>query len=764
MSRRGKDDGFHPHPGDPWHPGWSSDDEPVFPDQETPAAGGPVESGESRPGGAAPPPGEEEGATAEPAGHPPVAPTAGAAPGEAPGGSMPREPTLFDQAEPDTEGPSPSEAVDFAAGPTEPVEEEPVEVAAQETPAEGSGTAEEGELEVDEWLAFAAGPTEPVEEEPAAGPLPPDEGVVGEVEVPPPVGSASSRWWPFGRRRREAAEPGAWAEEPAVPPAEEVLEEALPPPWSPEGEWAEDRATPAPVGPEAGPGDVTGPTVEEGGEPVPPPWMPQADLDRAAPVPVVPGPVPEGGPEVGRADRGTAGEAGEWGRADEVVPTGPPAEEWGEESTEADRREEEEWGAEPEGSLPAPPEAAAERAAAAPPPSPEEEAEEAAWAEFAGWESPAAGRPSPAAPGEPPPVTPGIVGAPTAEMPAPALFDFARPHPPGHLLGEEIFAGAVTAEHRHLAEEVAAADTSEAQLQALSAPMPGLESGVVGFEDVVQPGGEEEPAESGRSDLPVRVVTSLVLVGILLGSLWVGGELLAGLVGVLALLALAEFYGTLRRRGYAPLAGFGFVGAIGMLIGTWFLGLVAIPVAVIGVTVVSFFYYSFASRRREPFTNGSLTTLGLLWIPGTLAFAFPLAAAPDFRVLVLAVVATVVATDVGAFFAGRSWGSRSLAPVLSPRKTVEGLAGGVVLGIAVAVILGYFLKPLNLRIGAGLGLVVAVMAPLGDLAESMLKRSLGVKDMGSILPGHGGVLDRLDAFLFVLPATWVLYETLGLLR
>jgi len=156
--------------------------------------------------------------------------------------------------------------------------------------------------------------------------------------------------------------------------------------------------------------------------------------------------------------------------------------------------------------------------------------------------------------------------------------------------------------------------------------------------------------------------------------------------------------------------------------------------------------------------------LGTLWVTGAAAFAFPIAAAPDFRVLFLAIAATVVATDIGAFVAGRSWGSRPLAPVLSPHKTVEGLAGGVVLGIGAAVLVGYFLEPLGIRAGAALGLVVAVVAPLGDLAESMLKRSLGVKDMGSILPGHGGILDRVDAFLFVLPAVWVLYETLGLLR
>jgi len=322
----------------------------------------------------------------------------------------------------------------------------------------------------------------------------------------------------------------------------------------------------------------------------------------------------------------------------------------------------------------------------------------------------------------------------------------------------------VTSEHRNLAEEVAAADTAEAHLQALSAPMAGLESGVVGFEDVVHLGGEEAYVEAPRSDLPVRVATGMVLVGILLGAMWVGGEFLAGFVGLLAILGLGELYATLRRSGYQPLALFGFLGAIGLLAGTWFYGLVAIPVAAVAVTVVCFFYYTLAPRRRDPLTNGSLTLLGMLWVAGTVAFAFPIAVAPDFRVLVIALAATVIATDVGAFFAGRSWGAKALAPVLSPNKTVEGLAGGVVLGIAAAVTVGYFLEPLNIRIGAGLGLVVAVMAPLGDLAESMVKRSLGVKDMGSILPGHGGILDRLDAYLFVLPAAWVFYEALGLLR
>jgi phosphatidate cytidylyltransferase len=349
------------------------------------------------------------------------------------------------------------------------------------------------------------------------------------------------------------------------------------------------------------------------------------------------------------------------------------------------------------------------------------------------------------------------------EMPAP-VFDFeGSPRLQGPI-SEEVLAGAVTMEHRGLAEEMLAADTAETELQALSAPMPGLESGVVGFEDVAHLGSDEEMTAPVRSDLPVRVATGMVLALMLLGSMWVGGEFFAGFVGIMAILGLGEFYGSLRRCGYQPLALFGFLGAAGILAGTWFYGPVAIPIATVAMVLLSFFYYAFAPYRRDALTNGGLALLGMLWVTGTAAFAFPIAASPEFRVLVLATAATVIATDVGAFFAGRSWGRRLMAPVLSPHKTWEGLAGGVVLGIGAAVGAGYLFDEIGVRAGASLGLVVAVMAPLGDLAESMVKRSLGIKDMGSILPGHGGILDRIDAFLFVLPAAWVLFETMGMLR
>ena len=788
MSRRGKDDGFHPHPGDPWSPGWTSGEPDT--EEETPEEGRVApESGPRAP--STPPPGLDTGALetavesaaaevkevtaageagwTEVLGVRPevpgrVAPTGAAegVPEVSFGGAQAQLPleagSAEPEAEPEIEHLPPPWAPEEAEAAVEPVESaqpahlpppwapeaesarleppgteaaateelemgavrEPAEPGWEVEAAEGWAPAgvpavagEEGtEVEVEEWLSFAAG------EGPGAEVPTGEPSMVEEVAEARP---ARRRFWPFGRRGRPAEEPPMeWTEEEAGGVV--AGEEPEPLPWPPEADVEEGL-----LGTDL-PAEATEESAweEEGWEqpiaeePLPPPWMPQSELDRAAPIPIIPVGMP--GDESAEAE-GPAAYPDAW-FAGEAEPAGPFP-------TVPPEEEAEDWEALPE---PGQPIVAAE-------PSREVEAPGEEWGESAGFEE---------------------AGALTMEIPPPEAAGY--PAARREITSGEVLAGAVTSEHRDLAEEVAAADTAEAQLQALSAPMAGLESGVVGFEDVDYLGGEEEYAERPRSDLPTRVLTGMVLVGILLGAMWVGGEFLAGFVGLLAILALGELYGTLRRAGYQPLALFGFLGAIGLLAGAWFYGLVAIPVAVVALTIVCFFYYSLASRRRDPLTNGSLTLLGVLWVAGPIAFVFPIAVAPDFRVLVLAAAATVIATDVGAFFAGRSWGSRLLAPVLSPNKTVEGLAGGVVLGIAVAVFIGYFLEPLNIRIGAGLGLVVAVAAPLGDVAESMIKRSLGVKDMGTILPGHGGILDRIDAYLFVLPAVWVLYETLGLLR
>lgn len=361
------------------------------------------------------------------------------------------------------------------------------------------------------------------------------------------------------------------------------------------------------------------------------------------------------------------------------------------------------------------------------------------------------------------------VGPAYDEPMAPAADDEWMGGEPDEADGEwsdEIYVGSGTSEHRGLADAIARASTEETELQGVSAAMPGLETGVVGFEDVEDLGTDEqeEYVPPAPSDLGMRVLTGLALVALLLGALWAGGAALAVFIGIVIMVGLAEYYTTLRGRGYAPLALFGYLGGAGALVGTWLAGPIAIPGAILATAAVVFFFYAFAPQRRDALTNGALTVFGVVWIAGAASFAMPIVDSADHRVLVFALVAATVAMDVGAYGFGRAWGSAQLAPILSPNKSIEGLAGGVVLAIGVALGIGYLMDPFDIQAGAALGLIVAVLAPFGDLAESMFKRSLGVKDLGTVLPGHGGIVDRVDALLFVIPAAWVLYDTLGYLN
>jgi len=334
--------------------------------------------------------------------------------------------------------------------------------------------------------------------------------------------------------------------------------------------------------------------------------------------------------------------------------------------------------------------------------------------------------------------------------------DFAR-------YTSEEYAQASTREYAGLAEAVARAAEETPEPMAIAAGMPGLDTGLVGLDDVMDVAGEiaEHGATVRISDLPMRILTGLLLGGIFLASLlhpWAIGLL------VLLVLALAvgEFYTVLIRSGRHPLALFGFLGVGGAFFGTWTGNLAAVPVSLLVTTIAVLFFYAVVPGRAKPLENAALTIVGVAWIGGLGAFAFDILDSPDYRWLIGGLVVTVALMDSAQYFVGRRLGRRPLAPVVSPKKTVEGLIGGVLVALAAGAGFGMF-EPFDLVNGLVLGAVVAVVAPFGDLAVSVIKRSIGVKDMGTILPGHGGVLDRIDAVLFVIPAAWMAYAWMGLL-
>jgi phosphatidate cytidylyltransferase len=342
--------------------------------------------------------------------------------------------------------------------------------------------------------------------------------------------------------------------------------------------------------------------------------------------------------------------------------------------------------------------------------------------------------------------------------------DDAEPPPSLDDYTAEDYLGAATQDHADLAAAIAAAEGEETEKVALSAVIPGLESGVVGFDDVVEgAGAEEEPVqEPGSSNLVLRVGTGLGLVAALALSLLWRPALIVFVLAVFVI-AAGEFYSALIHRRFKPMSLFGFLGIVGAALGTAAWGVGAIPIAMALMATVLLLFNAVSPRRDQPAANFSLTVLVAAWIGGLGAFAFDIIAADDYQVLVISLVALVALVDIAAYFVGGRIGRRSLAPVISPKKTIEGLVAGTLAALAAGAVIGYLVEPIDLPTGLLLGAVVAVFAPIGDLAVSVVKRSLEIKDMGSILPGHGGLLDRIDALMTVIPAVWVVLTWLALI-
>lgn len=139
-----------------------------------------------------------------------------------------------------------------------------------------------------------------------------------------------------------------------------------------------------------------------------------------------------------------------------------------------------------------------------------------------------------------------------------------------------------------------------------------------------------------------------------------------------------------------------------------------------------------------------------------------LLAAPQGTLRILVIIACVIGSDTGAYITGVSFGRHKMAPVISPNKTWEGFAGGLVFSATLGVLGAVFFLQISWIIGLALGLLLSLAGTVGDLVESLIKRDVGLKDMSNFLPGHGGVMDRLDSMLVALPVGWaVLHLTVG---
>ncbi|HEU5110766.1 MAG TPA: phosphatidate cytidylyltransferase, partial [Micromonosporaceae bacterium] len=201
-------------------------------------------------------------------------------------------------------------------------------------------------------------------------------------------------------------------------------------------------------------------------------------------------------------------------------------------------------------------------------------------------------------------------------------------------------------------------------------------------------------------------------------------------------------------------------GGIAMVVLAWFRGPGALALGLF-VTVLAALVWRLSDGPAGFQRDLPASTLIAVYIPFLGGFAAMLASAEDGGLRVLATLAAVVLSDTGGYVAGVFLGRHPMAPSVSPKKSWEGMAGSLAATAVGGAVLLYLLLDVAPWWGAVFGLVLSVSATLGDLAESMIKRDLGIKDMSDLLPGHGGLMDRLDSILFALPASYLLLSLLA---
>lgn len=287
---------------------------------------------------------------------------------------------------------------------------------------------------------------------------------------------------------------------------------------------------------------------------------------------------------------------------------------------------------------------------------------------------------------------------------------------------------------------------------------------------------ERAPERRGLSNLAQRVLFAVVAIPAVLAAVWIGDWALAGLLAIASALAAWEFFRLAEKVGARPMANIGVViaGLVPLAIHARYLGLpvdrIVSPTVAVLIVVGLFSAVIFTRGvTGRPLTSVSATVFGVLYTAAMLTFAYALRYHPYAvgnaagAALLGIVLALVWISDTAAFFVGRALGKRKLIPAVSPGKTIAGAVGAVLAnGVAGWALVRFILVPqaqLGLRpVHAILfGIAISIATQLGDLAESLIKREAAVKDSSQIIPGHGGVLDRIDGMLFALPvAYWLL--------
>lgn len=260
-----------------------------------------------------------------------------------------------------------------------------------------------------------------------------------------------------------------------------------------------------------------------------------------------------------------------------------------------------------------------------------------------------------------------------------------------------------------------------------------------------------------------RVLSAVVLAPLIVAVTVAGGPSFVGIVIVAAGVALWEFYTLLRRAGNSPLWPFGFALGLAFLLDAALSpGRILAPALALSL-ILSLLYMVLRQRVESSLGDWAVTWVPPLYVAFLASFLVSLRFLPAGDRWIYLVAGVTWATDVAAYFVGMAVGRRKFFPRISPRKTQEGALGGLIAGVACSALLAWLFGWDPLRFAA-FGLLASIAAEAGDLAESLMKRQLQAKDASQLIPGHGGVLDRLDSLLFVGVVTywWAIWLGAGL--
>jgi phosphatidate cytidylyltransferase len=259
-----------------------------------------------------------------------------------------------------------------------------------------------------------------------------------------------------------------------------------------------------------------------------------------------------------------------------------------------------------------------------------------------------------------------------------------------------------------------------------------------------------------------RVITAAVGVPLVILAIWFGDPWFSLLIATAALAGTYEFYHIANFDRREPLLYLGLLWALALVLSPHYRNPDVLPIVITATMLISLIWLLLRPSREKTFHNWAWTIVGALYVGWMLSYwlnlrglKLGLGESSEYgRNWVYLAMLTTFANDTGAFFIGRARGKHKLAPAISPAKTWEGALGGLICAILAAIVIAMVLNlisPLAFKYWqiALLGFLVSLFAQLGDLVESLLKRNMGVKESGNLLPGHGGILDRFDSLIFV---------------